>query len=171
MLEMVLVSSLMTMVVACMAALTIGSLRCYDRASAALYTDRDAVSAMQLMITDVREAKSITILDPGPDTGSRLRVILPVKKNNKHYNRHEADDANSIEYYLSNSSGDIGKTGTWFWRAQSGQKRPLKQDVDSLEFDSDTSKSVKMTVGTQNTTPTGKKKTRLTQRVVYLRNY
>jgi len=170
--EMAAVTGIMVLVVLSVVSMMIGSLRCYDSASNRVYTDTDAVTAMQMMVTEVREAKSIEILNPGPPSGARLRVTLPVKADGQdYYDRHTADTLNYIDYYVSNSSAVVGRTGTWLWRAQGGSTRVLKKDVDSVLFESDTSRSVKITVISENSTPSGTKRTELTQRVVYLRNY
>lgn len=165
--ETLTVAGLMVLVVLATVSMTIGSLRSYDSATTRTYTDSDAVMAMQMMVTDVREAKSISILDGG----GRLRVVFPKTTADGYYDRHEADETNYVDYYRSDSSGQVGAVGTWLWRAQSGGFRVLKTDVDSVLFESDTARSVKITVNTENSAPSGTKRTELTQRVVYLRNY
>lgn len=170
--EAMAVTGLMVLVVLSVVSMMVASLRTYDSASNRTYTDQDAVMAMQMMVNEIREAKSITPLDPGPDSGTRLRVTLPVLADGKdYYDRHEEDSANAIDYYLSDSSGTVGESGTWLWRAQSGETRLLKTNVESVVFERDTSRSVRITVVTQNDAPSGTKRTELTQRVVYLRNY
>lgn len=170
--EAATVTGLMVLVVLSVVSMLIGAMRTYDSSSNRTYTDQDAVMAMQMMVNEVREAKAITILDPGPDEGTRLRVVLPaLAAGEQYYDRRQADDYNSIDYYVSGSSGDIDESGTWLWRVQSGTSRVLKTDVASVVFERDTSRSVKMTVVSENEAPSGTKRTELTQRVVYLRNY
>jgi type II secretory pathway pseudopilin PulG len=170
--EATAVTGLMVLVVLSVVSMMIGAMRTYDSSSNRTYTDQDAVMAMQMMVSEIREAKSITPLDPGPDSGTRLRVVLPeLAEDEEYYDRHKADTANCIDYYVSDSSGEIGETGTWLWRAQSGTTRVLKTDVESVLFERDTSRSVKITVISENDAPSGTKRTELTQRVVYLRNY
>jgi len=149
-------------------ALMTGSLSAFDGTTTEAFTDTDAVIAMQMIVSDVREAKSVSIVDGG----GRLTVIFPKTTPDGYYDRHEPDTANPVDYYLSDSTGIIGRSGTWLWRAKGdGTRKVLKRDVVALEFEQDTSRSVKITVTTRNHARSGPKETRLTQRVVYLRNY
>lgn len=155
------------LVTTCAIAMFLTSVKVYDRTTTQAYTDTDAVIAMQRMVLDVREAKSVAILD----NGARLQIIFPIKTQNGAYDRHFSDDAHPVEYYLSDSTGALGRTGTWLWRNNSDTREPIKRDVESLLFEQDTARSVKITVITLNNTAEGPQRTELTQRVVYLRNY
>lgn len=171
-LETVTVSGLMMLVVISIVSMTIGSLRCYDGASNRTYTDMDAVMAMQMIVNELREAKRVEVLDSGPTIGARLRVFLPTQATGQdYYDRHNEDTSHYIDYYLSDSTGQIGRTGTWLWRAQNGGLRIRKQDIQSIQFEVDTLRSVKITIDAFNSDRSGGKTTELTQRVVYLRNY
>ncbi|MGQ9455229.1 MAG: type II secretion system protein [Armatimonadota bacterium] len=148
--------------------LVVASFSCFEGASTESFTDADAVIAMHTIVNDVREAKSVSILEDG----RRLRVVFPKITQDGYYDRHEPDTANQIDYYLSDSTGVSGLSGTWLWRSKNDNTRkPVKRDVVDLLFEQDTSRSVKITVVTRNKTFSGPKETRLTQRVVYLRNY
>lgn len=147
--------------------LMVASFSCFEGASTEAFTDADAVIAMQTIVNDVREAKSINILA----NGRRLRVVFPKTTQEGYYDRHEPDMANQIDYYLSDSTGAPGHSGTWLWRGKDNDRKPVKRGVVDLLFEQDTSRSVKITVVTRNYTASGPKETRLTQRVVYLRNY
>jgi type II secretory pathway pseudopilin PulG len=156
------------LVAAAALALMVASFTNFEGASTESFTDADAVIAMQTIVNDVREAKSVNILA----NGRRLRVVFPKTTPEGYYDRHEADSAHQIDYYLSDSTGVPGHTGSWLWRGKSNINRKMvKKDVVALEFEQDTSRSVKITVTTRNNSASGPKETRLTQRVVYLRNY
>jgi len=146
----------------------VSSLRCFDNASVKSFTDSDAVIAMQRIVNDVREAKSVSILDGG----SRLRVIFPQVTSDGYYDRHHWDATNQVNYYLSDSTGDLGRTGNWLWRCKINKSPEIvKRNVVSIDFEQDTARSIKITLTAENKAASGPKRTDLTQRVVYLRNY
>lgn len=167
MLEALIATSIMAFVAAGAIAMMISSARCFDDTSVQAFTDTDAAIAMQMIVNDVREAKSIKIIG-----GNRLRVIFPKTTDLGYYDRHEPDMANQIDFYLSDETGVPGHTGTWLWKGKNnGNRQPLKKDVSDLSFEPDTARSVKITIVTQNRAASGTKETQLTERVVYLRNY
>jgi len=148
-------------------AIMIGSVKHFDNTSVEAFTDTDAVIAMQMIVRDVREAKSINIIG-----GDKLRVIFPKRTTEGYYNRHEADMANQIDYYLSDTTGIPEHSGNWLWKSKNdGNLSPIKKDVTGLVFEQDTTRSVKITITVRNDATGGPKETCLTQRVVYLRNY
>jgi len=160
--------TIMTLIGAGVMTMMISTVSGYGNTSAEAFRDTDAVMAMQMIVNDVREAKSINIIA----NGDRLRVIFPVRTAQGYYDRHQADMANQIDYYVSDETGVPGHSGTWLWRGKNNNNRtPLKKDIVSVYFEQDTSRSVKITVTAQNATADGTKQTQLTQRVVYLRNY
>lgn len=166
--EAVTVIGIMVIVVACTVSMMMGSMRCYDSATNRAFTDTDAVLAMQKIVSDVREAKTVSITGGG----ASLLISFPKTTTDGYYDRREADPDNVVEYYLSDHTGHTGRTGTWLWRELNHHTfEAMKKDVASMLFETDTSRSVKITIITQNRTHTGVKRTELTQRVVYLRNY
>jgi len=166
--EVLVVMGIMGLIGAGALAMMVRSVSSFDDTSTKAFTDADAVIAMQMMVNDVREAKSVNIIAGG----DRLRVIFPKRTPEGYYDRHEPDMANQIDYYLSDDTGVPGHTGTWLWRGKNnGNRQPLKRDVVALGFEQDTPRSVKITVVARNTAAGGPKQTQLTQRVVYLRNY
>jgi prepilin-type N-terminal cleavage/methylation domain-containing protein len=148
-------------------AMMISGLKSSNGSCVKAYTDADAVSAMTTLVQDVREAKSVTILDGG----DRLNIVPPVRTSDNYYDRSTPDTTNQIQYYLSDSTGTIGKTGTWLWRTCAGRSGVVKRTVSNLLFEQDTAMSVKITIDTSGASADGTKQTELTQRVVYLRNY
>ncbi|MDH7603164.1 MAG: type II secretion system protein [Armatimonadota bacterium] len=166
--EAMLVLGIMGFIGAGALALIVASFTCFEGASTESFTDTDAVLAMQAIVNDVREAKNVNILA----NGTRLRVVFPKVTDEGYYDRHEPDMANQIDYYLSDSTGVPGHSGDWLWRGKNnGNRKPIKKGIVALEFEQDTSRSVKITITARNEAVSGPKETRLTQRVVYLRNY
>jgi len=143
------------------------TLRCYNSETAQSTTDNDAVLAMQKMVTDVREAKAAAL----SDNGRTLTITLPIVTQAGYYDRSQADTANPIYYYESDSSGVKGRMGTYLWRVKGTDSWVVRKDIDSLLFEMDTERSIKMTIRTKATIAHGYRTTELTQRVVYLRNY
>lgn len=170
--EVVISTGIMAMVMGCTAAMMIATMKCYDSASARTFTDCDAATAMQMIVTDIREANEVKFIA----NGNRLRIIPPEITEEGYYNRYKPDPAHQYDYYLSDSTGVPGHDGTWLWRGKDNDRKPVKRNVVALEFKSDCVTasgkiiSVKITVVTETNTPTGKKRTELTERVVYLRN-
>jgi Tfp pilus assembly protein PilW len=152
-----------------MSSMMITSLRTADKTRAAVSADQGAGMTMQLIVTDVREAKNVTILDGG----RRLRLLRPIMDARGYYNRFEPDLDHQVDYYLSDESGIVGRSGTRLWQAQADGtvKTRLRKDVFSLNFEQETSRSVRITIVTQGIASVGTQKTTLSQRVVYMRNY
>ncbi len=166
--EILIVTSLSLLIAAGALAMMISSVKCFSNSSVESYTDTDAVIAMQRIVNDVREAKSVSILNDG----EALMITFPMTGIDGYYDRHIPDTVNVVKYYLSNSSGVVGRSGTWLWRSiGANTKSVVKRDVSSLDFEQDTTRSVKITVTTKNDAASGPRQTELTQRVVYLRNY
>lgn len=145
----------------------IGTMRSSTKTAVKAFTDTDAVVAMQRIVTDVREAQYVNILA----NGERLRIVFPKRTADGCYNRFEADTANQIDYYLSDSTGVPGHDGNILWRGKDNGRHAVKRGVVELDFVADTPRSVQITVITENPGSTGVERTSLTQRVVYMRNY
>lgn len=149
--------------------------RAMDGTSVQTYTDADAVTVMQKIVNDVRESKTFSIAN----NGTRLVLNLPtVTAADQCYDRKNSTTGNQIEYYLSDSSGTPGNTGTQLWiRKNNVPLRALRKDVSSVTFidpnaaNANGKTSVEITLTTSNNTARGAKQTELTERVVYLRNY
>lgn len=166
--EVITALTITTLIAAGALAMMVSSLRCFDNTSVKTYTDSDAVIAMQRIVGDVREAKSVSILGGG----SGLRVIFPRRTTDGYYDRHQWDAANQVDYYLSDSTGNSSRTGNWLWKCRvNGSPEVVKRDIVSIAFEQDTARSIKITLTAENKAASGPKRTDLTQRVVYLRNY
>jgi hypothetical protein len=163
------------------------SLKSFRRTRAQTNSDVDAaVLSMQRMVDEVREAKTVTVLNPGPTSGSRMQLIYPLLGADGHYDRMIADPASLVEYYQSDSTGAYGQTGTWLWRkVLGGTPACVCRNIESLVFTSDSPHTVRITVRathalfapdagsvtTDGTHPENYTHTDLVQRVVFLRNY
>jgi type II secretory pathway pseudopilin PulG len=175
MIEVLVVAGVMTLIGFGAVSIMLGAVSCFDNTTTEAFTDSDAVLAMQRIVSDVREAKSVTILDEAgnPATlGPTLSVGFPIKTEDGYYDRHTQDAAGQIDYYLSDATANPDHTGTWLWRVKTdGTSEMLKKDISELLFEQDTSRSVRITIVAQNQSASGPRQAQLTQRVVYLRNY
>lgn len=165
--EVLIAVFVMALLLTCTVSMLVAALRSCDADMAQVNTDTDAVTAMQSMVNDVREAKSVSILV----AGKQLCITFPVTTADGYYDRTVADTAHQVNYYLSDSTGIIGRTGTYLWRNRNGTLRRIRTNVDSLLFESDTARSIKITIRTKDAIYQGTRQTELTQRVVYLRNW
>ncbi len=167
MVDMLVAVSITALILVPTASMLVGALRCYDGELAKIDTDTGAVLAMQRIVNDVREAKSVSMLSDG----HQLRIIKPMVTADGYYDRSQPDTAHPIDYYLSGVSGTLGAAGSNLWRAQDGVLTLVKRGVNSLTFEYDTARSIKITVVARQYVSRGHRETELTQRVVYLRNY
>ncbi len=85
--ELLIVAGMMTVILAASTAMWVGSVRCYSNITARTGSDMDAVAAMQMIVTDVREAKEAIPIS----SGKRLRVTLP---------RHWKAETSTIDFCL-----------------------------------------------------------------------
>lgn len=151
-------------------------------------TDTDAVLALQMMVSDIREAKRVTPLS----NRTQLLVIKPIRAQQGYYDRSAEDTNRPINYYLSDSSHIVGRTGSWLWRSEVTPNgtyyRCIRKNMapGGLSFETDVPRSIQITVKTKEDVSheaagqhqiEGKNierdgvYTQLTDRVVYLRNY
>lgn len=169
MVEVITVAAILGLITTTVSVIWIGVIKAYDGVSTQTYTNSDAITGMQRIVTDVREAKSIQILNGG----TRLRVQFPIKHTDGSYDRHQLDANNYVDYYRSDATGSLLRTGDMLWRnkGNGAESRIIERDVRSVQFDPDTERSVKITVTSSNPSLAGTKQIELTQRVVYMRNY
>lgn len=166
--EVLVTASIMSMISLICVSLLISAMNSFDSTTSQTYADSDAVLAMQRIVADVREAKSFQILA----NGRRLRLIFPRTLLQGYYDRREADTGNQIDYYLSDSTGVPGHTGTYLWRGKNDNNRTrVGKNINNLLFELDTTRSVRITVVSRHESAKGERTTSLTERVVYLRNY
>lgn len=170
----------------------------FDRNRAQSDADVDAVMAMQHIINDLREAKSFTIENGGPN--GRITITYPIEEGSG-FDRFipDPDPDNQVTYYLENRSlwREKPSDGTgpvrvrWGindeWTPGEDPNDPAtwtnESGIESLRFESDSPLSVKITIKTsvrrQIATPDPEtleptrvpQTTELTERLVYLRNW
>ena len=168
--EMLTVAGVLCVIGACTISMMIGAMSSFENTAVQAQTDTDAVTAIQHVVSDLREAKSFQLLS----NPTRLRLIFPITTNGGLYLRQIPDTANPAEYYLSDRSGNPANQGHYFWRSRSGQLRIVAKNIQSVQFIADSAaatRAVKITIVARNETSGAGKETRLTERVVYLRNY
>lgn len=167
-------------IAACTLGMMLNALEKTDGSSVKSYADADAVAAMTRLVQDVREAKSVTPLDLDANgDGHRLSIIKPSFVANgawTYYDRRTLNSAGEIQYFLSNSTGVVGRSGTWLWRTELGRRSSVvKRDISKLLFKrditQDSKRAVEITINTRSESAEGAKETALTQRVVYVRNF
>lgn len=187
-LEVIVVMAITTLMLTCTMAMLLHTARRCETEMAQGSTDTDAVLAMQMMVSDVREAKIVTPLAGG----TQLLVIKPMRALQGYYDRSAADTNHPINYYLSDATGASGRGGTYLWRSEVTSngtvRRCIRKDVDpnGLLFETDVPKSIQITVKVKTAVSHGASGlhrqngknldtdgvyTQLTDRVVYLRNY
>ena len=116
--EVITAVAVMTCVLGCTVLMMITSMHTFDKATTKAYTDTDAIMAMNKIVSDVREATQVKIIGGG----TRLRVIFP-KKDGEAYDRHIPDTSEQVDYYLSDSTGVPGQSGTNLWRGKDNNSR------------------------------------------------
>lgn len=167
--EAVVVMGSMVCVTAAVAGIMISMTQYYDMTTTRIAMDTDVATAMQMIVTDVREAKHANTLD----NDTRLLIVPPTHNGDGSYNRSESDTEGAIQYYRSDSTGVLGKTGDYLWRMQKGKKRLIRKDIIGLEFekDADSTNTVTITISAKQNSYSNAKPTELTERVVYMRNF
>lgn len=128
--EVVIVTGIMALILTSASMMMIGTMWCYDRETTRTFQDADATTAMQAMITNIREAKTVVI----SSDRRRIDVILPVVTAEGYYNNKESDTDHPISYYQSDSTGIYGSShrGTWLWEVDKvGNKRPIIKNLDT----------------------------------------
>jgi prepilin-type N-terminal cleavage/methylation domain-containing protein len=176
--EMITVMSIFGGIASLSLAMMVSTLKSVDGSSTMTFTGADAVTAVNTMAQDLREAKSYSLLD----SDKRLSIIFPettTASGASCYDRREADDDSEVQYYVADNSGNLGTSGKVLWRTAGGARRAIIRDVDSLSFVDDVSNSVEVNITTSGTACDGARQgrnglrifqTQLSQRV-FLRNY
>ncbi len=174
--EMTISAGLVAMVALCTSSMMVDAMRSCDTSTLQAQTDTNAVTALQKIVSDVREATSYTILA----NACQLELVMPTTNGDNTYNRRVPDTAHPVDYYRSDATGVIGHTGNYLWRSQNGARRIVSKNVVNITFEQDAAapeSAVKITVDTKNLVYSRRKagtfldvNTHLTDRVVYLRN-
>ena len=128
--------------------------------------DQGAAKAMQRITLEVREAKRVQIV-----ASHQFRVYYPVVVGTNRYDRFQEDTNNYVEFVQGDSRGVASTSGTYLWRkTASGDARIITKDLYDLAVSSTSPHSVIVTVHVRRQSGSRYGDTRLTNRVLYLRN-
>jgi type II secretory pathway pseudopilin PulG len=126
-----------------------------------------AALALQRMVLDIREAKEVDFVTP-----SRFRVYFPAMAADGRYDRYRTDYDVWVEYARSDAAGTPSDAGSYLWRrtnANSG--RPVCRDISGFQATSNSDDTVRVTLAVAKSSGRYSQATRLSQRVIYLRNH
>jgi len=188
--ELIAAVGVMALLVAGTTSVYLAGVLGYDRDTAQIHTDNNAITALQYIVLDVREAVTVST----PNGGTQLVITFPSTKTGTfngqtvtYYDRTSAPDTvNQVTYYTSDSTGIMGNghTGSYLWRKQVTPNNGTRlicfgSNFDTPQFlqDADAQSAVDITITARDSiykvksTDSGFKRTDLTQRVVYMRNY
>ncbi len=127
--------------------------------------DQNASKAMQRITLEVREAKRVQILSE-----YRFRVFYPLVVSGV-YDRFQEDSARYVEFVQGDARGAPSANGNLLWRkTDSGEARILAQDLDLLSVSQTSPRSITLTIEVRRQAGRRAGVTRLTNRVLYLRN-
>jgi type II secretory pathway component PulJ len=139
----------------------------WDRSTSQTTANGDAAKVMQRLIADLREAKSFTIQDPGPTSGSRLVITYPLQNPDGSYDAYVAnpDTDEQVTYYVQNrtlwrlkpseSADPIAVCRGTNDELSAGENELVpstwtnESGVEALQFESDSPRSVTITVRTR----------------------
>jgi hypothetical protein len=131
----------------------------------------EAVKAMSQMTVEVREAVRVSIIQP-----YQFRIYYPTKDGRGLYDLTKPDYSSYVEYLRTDSAGNPSATGVCLWRrtnASSGsvvvQSNLQNFTVTFFPYYSDN--SVRITIDVLDQSSGRSSRTRLSQRVLFLRNY
>ncbi|MBM3458032.1 MAG: hypothetical protein FJX77_05820 [Armatimonadetes bacterium] len=122
--------------------------------------------ALQHLTADAREANDITLVE-----SYQIRIYYPVTDTNGHYNRFSTDTSRYIEYVRATANGTPSASGSYLWRKdESGAGRTLCENLTDFSAIRPTTKELQVTVEVTRTHGGFSSQSRLSQRVIYLRN-
>lgn len=129
-------------------------------------TDQSAAKAMNRMTLEVREAKRVQIVAP-----HQFRVFYPVVTAEGPFDRFQEDTSKYVEFVQADAAGNANPSGRYLWRkTQAGRDRIIAEDLRSLSVSSTTPHTLMLTVHVWKDAGRRAGSTRLTNRVLYLRN-
>lgn len=129
-------------------------------------TDQSAAKAMNRMTLEVREAKRVQIVAP-----HQFRVYYPVATTEGPFDRFQEDTSKFVEFVQADANGTPSASGRYLWRkTQLGNDRIIAEDMRSLSVSSPTPHTLMLTVHVWRDAGRRTGSTRLTNRVLYLRN-
>lgn len=129
-------------------------------------TDQSAAKAMNRMTLEVREAKRVQIVAP-----HQFRVYYPVVTADGPFDRFQEDSSQFVEFVQADAAGNPNAAGRYLWRkTQVGNDRVIAEDLRSLSVSSTTPHTLMLSVHVWRDAGRRSGSTRLTNRVLYLRN-
>ena len=164
--EILVAGFLTTIVTVALAFLLSTGARMQQTVSLQTDADQRSVLAMNRMIVEVREATDVTIVSE-----SRFRVFFPYVMSNGHYDRYQVNTNDYVEYYQARADGSASSAGGYIYRkTKNGNPERVAEDVRQLRISTNTPRSIRLTVELEKKSGEFSKSTRLTERVLYLRN-
>lgn len=128
--------------------------------------DQSAVQGMNKMITEIREAKEVSVVQP-----YQFKIYYPVMRSNGRYDRFVTDTNYYVQYAQTTSTGTPSSTGTYLWRSASNNAgRAVAKNIKQFIVSSNDAHSIKLTLRTEKQAGKYKGGTELDGRVLYLRN-
>lgn len=166
-LETMMAATVLGLVVAGSAGLTVNVIKSFYWTSTQLDADLSAGMAVQRISRDLQAAKQITL-----NTPTCVVVSYPVKNADGTYTRTALDTTNTIQYYRGLSNGNESATGAYLWRKPAGQSgKAICEDLTYLEFESSNPASLDITVKTSRKKGSATTKSDMVHRAIFLRNY
>lgn len=144
-LEMVIAVSILSLVTIGVMSISVSSSKLVSEVTSKTYADSDASLAMQFLLNDIREGQAYAI-STTLQTNDTLSLTFPVITSSGAYNRTVPDASHPATYYLSDSSGVLGRTGTYLWKSKAGNNTLIRKNIKSISFVGDTTRSIKVSV-------------------------
>lgn len=130
-------------------------------------TDQQAVTAMNWMITDIREAKRVDVI-----SATQFRIFFPIVRPDGHYDRYVTDEAHYIQYALTTSTGTLNPTGGYLWRrTEATPGKAVAKTITTMSCALQGKNALRLSVRSQKSGRNRNGDTQLNERVLYLRNY
>lgn len=165
--EMSLVTMIMSMLVIGMASLFSSTIKSFTHTTNQYDADMSASIALQIVNRDLQEAKQVQIV-----SATSIRVYYPKLEADGTYNRTILDTVNYVDFYRGKSDGTPSVSGKCLIRKPAvGTMRPICEDVKEVQFMSISPSSVDITLRTERKTDTVVRHCDMVHRAIFLRNY
>jgi hypothetical protein len=130
-------------------------------------TDKEATVAMSRMIKDVREAKRVDVIRP-----YQFRIYYPVVRPGGNYDRFVVDESAYVQYARTDARGLVTANGDHLWKnTESTTGAAVAANITGLNVALQGKNAVRLTVRVQKSGKVRSGDTKLSERVLYLRNY
>jgi hypothetical protein len=125
--------------------ISVSSLKLMSQTTMQTYTDTDVNFAFQYLLGDIRQAEAFNIQTTNA-TNDTLVLTFPIITASGWYDRNTLDVNNPATYYLSDSTGTLGRTGTYLWKSQGGNLTLIRKDICQMQFTKESASSIQVTV-------------------------